>query len=239
MADRYDTSALVVLPFPTPGPQLRHLYLHYNLLANGTEAEQKKLRERGINARPWDPATLGTSAQRLELWRWLEDVVAWFNHEYAWDTNQVIPECWPEHPHLVHEIASLADERYRASLSYSGGFLAEWHRISVPMFLNRMRDTIRGHCEQRHQAWPARARFARHASQQSFDLRWLRVNEDLVATGVLSGKPWVKLENGDDLNVVTGEIANAAEETELTNEHEERRRAAQDQLPTAAHPEGP
>ena len=98
MADRYDTSALVVLPFPTPGPQLRHLYLHYNLLANATEAEQKKLRERGINARPWDPATLGTSAQRLELWRWLEDVVAWFNHEYAWDTNQVIPDCWPEHP---------------------------------------------------------------------------------------------------------------------------------------------
>ena len=239
MGDTYDLSRLAVLPFPMPGPQLRQLYRHHLAIENGADQERDRLLKRGVTARPWDPATVGTSALRLELWRWLEDVVAWFNHEYAWDTNQVIPECWPEHPHLVHEIASLADERYRASLSYSGGFLAEWHRISVPMFLNRMRDTIRGHCEERHQAWPARARFARHASQQSFDLRWLRVNEDLVATGVLSGKPWVKLENGDDLNVVTGEIANAAEETELTNEHEERRRAAQDQLPTAAHPEGP
>lgn len=237
MVDRYDTSALAVLPFPIPGPQLRYLYRHYNLLAAATDAEQQKLRDRGINARPWDPATLGTSAQRLELWRWLEDVVLWFNHEYAWDTSQVIPDCWPEHPHLVHEIASLADERYRAALAYNGGFLADWHRQSVPLFLNRMRDTIRGHCEERHQAWPARARHARHASQESFDQRWLRATEDFVAVGVLTGKPWIKLENGDDLNVVTGEIKNASEEEEIAKEDQERKRAAQDQLPMGGQSE--
>lgn len=231
MTDRPDTAALAVLPFPIPGPQLRYLYRHYSLLAAGTEAEQKKLRERGINARPWDPATLGTSAQRLELWRWLEDVVLWFNHEYAWDTNQVIPGCWPEHPHLVHEITCLADERYRAALAYSGAFLADWHRQAVPLFLNRMREAIRGHCEERHQAWPARARYARQTSQESFDQRWLRANEDLVATGVLTGQPWIQLDNGDHLNVVTGEITNAAEDEEFAREGEVREWAALDRVP--------
>ena len=68
MADHYDTSALAVLPFPIPGPQLRYLYRHYNLLAAATDAEQQKLRDRGINARPWDPATLATRTARSTLW---------------------------------------------------------------------------------------------------------------------------------------------------------------------------
>jgi hypothetical protein len=30
------------------------------------------------------------------------------------DVADVIPLCWPQHPHLVHEIAVLADQRRRA-----------------------------------------------------------------------------------------------------------------------------
>jgi hypothetical protein len=43
----------------------------------------------------------------------LEALVTWLNHEYVWDVANVIPPCWP-HPHLVHEIAVLADQRHRA-----------------------------------------------------------------------------------------------------------------------------
>ena len=31
-----------------------------------------------------------------------------------WDASTVIPSCWPHHPHLVHEIAVLADQRRKA-----------------------------------------------------------------------------------------------------------------------------
>src|SRR5688572_28872202 len=50
----------------------------------------------------------------MEVWSWLEAVVTWLNHEYVWDTGDVMPPCWPQHPHLVREIAVLADQRHRA-----------------------------------------------------------------------------------------------------------------------------
>jgi len=96
-----------------------------------------------------------------------------------------------------------------------------------------MRRSIKSHCEERHQAWPARARYARQVAQQSFDQRWLKANEDVQAVGVLSGKPWLEMENGDELNVVTGEIRNRAEDQRLTQEEEERQRSGQDPLPGA------
>ncbi len=215
MADDYDTSALAVLPFPIPGPNLRHLYRHHTTTENGTEAEQKKAFGRRIDDRPWDPATLSNPSYRLEMWHWLDDVVRWFNHEYGWDTCQIIPDCWPEHPHLIHEIATLADDRYRAAQAHNGGPLENWHRVTVPWFLDRMRKSINSHCEEHHQAWPARARYARQVTQESFNQRWLRANEDIQAVGVLSGRPWIELGNGDKLNLITGEIRNGAEEAEL------------------------
>jgi len=237
MADTYDVSPLAVLPFPTPGPQLRRLYRHHLAVENATDQEREKLLKRGVTARPWDPATLGSSALRLELWRWLDEVVKWFNHEYAWDTSQVIPDCWPEHPHLVHEIAALADQRHRAGQTHDGSLLENWHRVCVPWFLSRMRDTIKAHCEEHHHAWPARARYARYVSQDSFNIRRLRANEDVVTVGILTGKPWVPIEGGDELNVVTGEIKNTAEEEELRPEGERPRGQSPPTSELGARPE--
>jgi hypothetical protein len=235
MAEDHSTDGFLVLPFPQPGPVIRRLHRHWWTVENGTQLEQDKAKERPAG-RPWDPASLGTSGERLELWRWLEDVVRWFNHEYAWDTSQVIPDCWPEHPHLVHEIAVMADARRRAGSTSNSGALEEWHRVCVPWFLSRMRDSIKAHCEERHQAWPARARYARYTNQDSLNQRWLRANEDVVSVGVLTGRPWVPIEGGDELDVVTGEIKNTAEEEELRQEDEERRHAiaSQDPLPDDA-----
>ena len=239
MTEKYDTSALAILPFPIPGPNLRHLYRHHTIAQSGTEAEQKRALGRGINDRPWDPATLSNPSYRLEMWHWLEDVVRWFNHEYAWDTSQVIPDCWPEHPHLIHEIAAMADDRYRAALAHNGGPLENWHRVTVPWFLDRMRKSISSYCEEHHQAWPARARYARQVTQESFNQRWLRASEDTQAVGVLSGRPWIKLENGDELNVVTGEVSNKAEEDEIGQEEAERIREALGQPRLPEGPESP
>lgn len=233
MAESYDTSGLAILPFPLPGPQLRQLYRHHWTAENGSDQEREAARKRGTESRPWDPATLGSSSLRVEMWRWLEEVVRWFNHEYAWDTSQAIPACWPEHPHLIHEIALMADDRYRAGQAHDGGPLENWHRVCVPWFRSRMRESIQSHCEERHQAWPARARYARHVSDPNFQQRWLRAEEDIVAVGILTNKPWIPLEGGDELNVVTGEIKNAAEEQELLQEAESRQTATlgQDTLP--------
>lgn len=40
--------------------------------------------------------------------------------------------------------------------------LEEWHRYTLPGFVERMRARLRGHCEQGHQPWPARGRHVRH-----------------------------------------------------------------------------
>ncbi len=236
MAEDHSTDGFLVLPFPQPGPVIRRLYRHWWTIENGTQLEQDKAKERPAG-RPWDPATLGTSGERLELWRWLEEVVRWFNHEYAWDTSQVIPDCWPEHPHLVHEIAVMADARRRAGSTSNSGALEEWHRVCVPWFLSRMRDSIKGHCEERHQAWPARARHARHVGQESFDLRNLRTVEDVEAAGFRSGNPWVKDVGGDEINIITGEVRNAEEAQEIEREEEIRKQSARGRDPLPPEPD--
>ncbi len=109
------------------------------------------------------------------MWRWLEDVVSWFNHEYAWDTSQVIPDCWPEHPHLVHEIAVPGRRPLPGSSpANSGGPLEDWHRSafrgSSTACARASRPTARNAI--RH-GRPAH-RYARHVSQESFDHRRLR-----------------------------------------------------------------
>jgi hypothetical protein len=115
--------------------------------------------------RPWDPATCQTLQLRREVWSWLEAVVTWLNHEHVWDVADVIPPCWPQHPHLVHEIAVLADQRYRAGQALSSDPLEEWHRHSLPEFTERMRTRLRNHCQEDHQSWPAKGRYSRHVGE--------------------------------------------------------------------------
>ena len=237
MTENRNADGFLVLAFPQPGPVIRRLYRHWWTVENGTPLEQDRIKDRPAG-RPWDPATLGTSGERLELWRWLEEVVRWFNHEYAWDTGQVIPDCWPEHPHLVHEIAVLADARRRAGSSPNSGALEEWHRVCVPWFLDRTQKSIKAHCEERHQAWPARARYARHVSHESFNLRNLRTMEDVQAVGFRSDDPWIDGYGGERINLITGEVENDAEKDELAREASARAEGVLDQDPLPIEPQG-
>lgn len=162
------TARPLALPFPLPdGPELRAAYKDLHLAAHGDDETKKKIGDPALLPRPWDPPTCGKQL-RLELWEWLDEVVTWFNAEYVWDPIAgMIPPCWPMHPHLVHEIACLADQRRRAGIDTSSNMLEEWHRYTVPGFLDRLRQRTKSHCDEHHQPWPARVRFARHISKSS------------------------------------------------------------------------
>jgi hypothetical protein len=146
--------------FPEGGALIRLAYRELNITANGTKEQIKAIGDPRLLPRPWDPATCRNTELREQVWAWLEDVVTWLNREYVWDVAGVIPSCWPQHPHLAHEIAVLADQRRAAGTALTSDALEEWHRYALPAFLDRMRTRVKDHCEEGHQGWPARSRYA-------------------------------------------------------------------------------
>jgi hypothetical protein len=98
--------------------------------------------------RPWEPATCRTPQQRQQLWCWLDAVVDWLVTEYVWDVRAMIPVCWAQHPHLVYEIAVLADQRRRAGHALTSDALEEC-RYNLPAFTERIKSRLRNDCEGR------------------------------------------------------------------------------------------
>lgn len=163
------TDRPLALPFPMPdGPELSAAYKDLYLAAEGDDETKERIGDPALLPRPWDPPTCRKRQLRQELWEWLDAVVTWFNTEYVWDpTAGMIPPCWPQHPHLVHDIAVLADQRRRAGIDTGSNLLEEWHRYAVPAFLDRLRQRTGRHCDEHHQAWPARTRYARHVAESA------------------------------------------------------------------------
>ena len=158
-------SMALLQPFPQPGRLVQLAYRQLDLATSRQQDHLLPLRDLANVTRPWDLGTCQTPQLRKEIWSWLEAVVTWLNHEYVWDVADVIPPCWPQHPHLVHEIAVLADQRYRAGQALSSDPLEEWHRHSLPEFAERMRTRLRNHCQEDHQSWPAKGRYSRHVGE--------------------------------------------------------------------------
>ena len=153
--------------FPSVGPQLRLAYRELTIAATGDQDQVAALGDVASLPRPWDPPTCQRPDLREELWMWLEEVVDWLNHEYIWDNNGFVPRCWPRHPHLVHEIAVLADQRRRAGMALNSDALEEWHRYCLPAFVDRMKMRCKEHCEEGHGAWPARSRYIRYTGEEA------------------------------------------------------------------------
>jgi hypothetical protein len=160
-------SMMLVQPFPQPGRLVQFAYRELDLATSRQQDHLLPLRDLATLPRPWDPATCQTPQLRNEVWSWLEAVVTWLNHEHVWDVADVIPTCWLHHPHLVHEIAVLADQRHRASQALTSDTLEDWHRHSLPSFIERMRSRLRNHCQEDHQSWPAKGRYTRHLGEAS------------------------------------------------------------------------
>ena len=169
----------LVAGFPAPGSRVQKAYLDLWEAEHGSEERKKKLGNPANLPLPWDPATCVDPLLRAEIWQWLEQVVTWLNHEYVWDADAMIPSCWPRHPHLVHELAVLADLRRRASLALTADALEEWHRYALPAFTDRTRQRLRQHCQDGgHQSWPAQGRHTRHQGANSRRERTAAYSDD-------------------------------------------------------------
>jgi len=179
---RPDASGLLVRAFPPVGPAMRLAYRELAIAATGTAEQRRALGDPDLLARPWDLGTCTDPGLRGEVWDWLEAVVIWLNTEYGWDITSMIPPCWPHHPHLVHEIATVADQRRRAGLATGSEALEEWHRYALPAFTDRMRSRLRTHCDEGHQPWPATGRHTRHVSPADVQNRRHAYAGDVHAT---------------------------------------------------------
>ena len=171
----------MILAFPVPGALVRLAYLELHTAINGTEQQQKDLGNHALLPRPWEPATCLHPGLRRDLWQWLEQVVIWLNHEYTWEVAGLVPRCWPMHPHLVHEIAVLADQRRRSGLAKTSDALEEWHRYSLPAFVDRMRNRFGAHCDDEHQRWPGLPRHNEHIADTNTGQRANAYTRDVDA----------------------------------------------------------
>lgn len=205
----------MVATFPRPGRRVEHAYAELAIAAGGNPQQRRSLGDSRLLARPWDPATCADPDLRAEVWAWLEEVVCWLNHEYVWDAEAMIPPCWPRHPHLVHEIAVLADLRWRAGDALTGDVLEEWHRYALPAFTERVRQRIRQHCQDRgHQSWPAQGRHTRHLAAEAVQDRATVFRADIRTSTAPPGppargpstRPHLQVVDGMRVDVETGEI---------------------------------
>jgi hypothetical protein len=138
----------------------------------------------GAQAPPVVAATLGPANVPRELRRliygWLDDVVVWVNEDHTWRTDHVIPLCWVEHRHIVHELATVACLRWEAGSAITPGALENWHRYTLPMFLERIAQRIgtTGCPPGRHQPSPGEGRNALYRDGNELAQRRRYRNQD-------------------------------------------------------------
>lgn len=177
-------TGVIVRPFPEPGAALRAAMAqlqHANLDAPVDDQAVHGLTQM---PRPWDPGSC-TGRIRSELWTWLDQVAMWVNEQHLWNvTRPGIPECWPAHPHLVHDLAVLACSRYFTRFAVTPAALEDWHRHQLPGFLERLRDRLGDGCQpSKHQPRPRRERDESHAAEHNHRAREQRYTDDVNQTG--------------------------------------------------------
>ncbi|GAW54789.1 hypothetical protein [Nocardioides sp. PD653] len=175
---------LMVRPFPEPGPTVRTTMEQLQHYTVEPPADEEALHELAQMPRPWDPATC-TGLLRSEVWAWLDLVAMWVNEEHLWNvTRPGIPECWPAHPHLVHDLAILACCRYYTSFAVTPAALEDWHRYVLPAFLERLRDRLGDACQPgKHQPRPRLERDTAHAATPVRRGRRQRYRDDVARAG--------------------------------------------------------
>jgi hypothetical protein len=145
-------------PFPPPSPLVVAALDDLRLAAESPPQTPAELRRVALLPRPWDPPTCPVELRRL-VYAWLDDVVGWINHEHTWRTDRVLPLCWVDHPHIVHELATVACLRWEAGYAASAAVLEDWHKYTLPGFLDRLAQRTGNGCPPgKHQAFPGRAR---------------------------------------------------------------------------------
>ena len=202
----------LVWRFPMPDSQLiDNAYWDIYRSENGNETEKRLLGDHDQLAKPWDVATC-TDDLRGDVWDWYDRVATWLNHEYVWDPAAgMIPPCWPLHPHLIHEIGVIADQRRRIEMATNANALEEWHRYAIPAFLERLHKRVKQHCDGHHQPWPGRTRYAHHQAADQANSRRSAFKADVGSHPSAQDQPGrQKLmlvdEHGDIVDPETGQV---------------------------------
>ena len=154
-------SGLLASPFPEPPGVVARLLDELRLAAAATDETEHESRRVALLHRPWDPPSCPPEIRRY-TYVWLDEVVAWINQEHTWRTDKVVPICWDLHPHLVHELATVACLRWEATFARTPAALEDWHRFTLSAFLGRVADRIgeTGCPPGRHQPSPGMGRNA-------------------------------------------------------------------------------
>jgi hypothetical protein len=196
---------LMVRPFPEPGPTIRTAMEQLQMASIEPPADEEALRELAQMPRPWDPGSC-TGLMRSELWAWLELVATWLNEQHLWNVARPgIPECWPAHPHLVHDLAVLACNRYYTSFAVTPAVLEDWHRYALPGFLERLRDRLGDGCQPgKHQPRPRRERDESHAATAKRRGRAQRYRDDVERAdelaALITSNPETPPKGDDDIH---------------------------------------
>ncbi|MCC2592546.1 hypothetical protein LKO27_03815 [Tessaracoccus sp. OS52] len=169
-----------LIEFPDVTDRMATVLTQLGMLQQGGRAADVILSTGEILPRLWDLTTIHDPHLRLDTWNWLEKFAIWFNSQQTWFSQDQIPACWTEHPHLVRDIAALADQRRAAGEALTSTPLDEWHRYTVPLFLERTRPA-RGNCEDKHTPWPGRAAHNRHLNLENQQARRASINADIEA----------------------------------------------------------
>ena len=149
-------------PFPAPPGVVATVLDELRLAAaSATDESEHESRRVAVMHRPWDPASCPPELRR-NVYAWLDKVVGWINEEHTWRTDRIIPICWDLHPHIVHELATVTCLRWEVTFARTAGPLAEWHRSTLPEFLQRVVNRIgeTGCPPGRHQPSPGAGRNA-------------------------------------------------------------------------------
>jgi hypothetical protein len=173
-------AGLIVQPFPEPGHEVRASMEALQFYSTNPPESEEELRRLAEMPRPWDPA--GCSGRlREEMWQWLDQVAIWINQQHLWNVARPgIPECWPAHPHLAHDLAVVASARYYTSFAVNPSALDDWHRYCLPTFLERLRDRLGDGCQPgKHMPRPRTERDDMHADTKTRRGRLQRYRDDV------------------------------------------------------------
>ena len=177
------TGEAIVTAFPMPGPMLEGAYWKLRTAkGEATPALTAVLGPPEHLPRPWIPASCYEPELRKQLWEWLEAVAVWLNEQYTWDATAMIPACWSHHPHIINDLAVLADRRRAAGHEYDGAAMEEWERQTLPLFIERMHTRLRQQCATgQHKPWPGRPRHQTYLAPDASQHRTQRLTRDIAA----------------------------------------------------------
>jgi hypothetical protein len=124
-------------PYPAPSPLVVAALDQLRIAAESPPDSDIELRQVAMLPRPWDPASCPPELRDL-IYVWLDAVAGWINEDLTWRDRPRASDLLARPPHIIHELAIVACLRWEADHAVTAAVLEDWHRFSLPMFLDRL-----------------------------------------------------------------------------------------------------